>query len=539
MPGTPADNPSETAEPAGSGATPHHAGPTAEATDALPAPPPAGPTAPTAVLAPKLASPSHSPRTPPLPPPRPPRRHRVSYPAGVLTAATAAGLAGALTVTLDRPGIGWLLAGTAAVTAVGTVHLRALRAVPNDDPTPALRSQRLGWTIATLALLAVGTVRAAPWLFVLCAIAAGITASLAVLGRRTFHGILFDALAIPLAATDAFGWAWAANDRRRKDGTATGNRRLAVSLAATAAVLLVFVPLLAGADATFAAGIDSITPRVGGYTILTWIIVFGTVVIGVTSALYLLAGPLGAAAAEPPRRTFALLEWALPVGTLTALFAAFVGTQSVAAFGGDDYVQRTADLTYAEYARSGFWQLSAVTVLTLAVVLPVLHRAAKDTATERRWLRTLLIAVSGLTLVIDASAVTRLWTYQEAYGHTVLRLLVGTTELGLAAVYLMVIAAVLRLRWAWLPRAAIGTAVATLLALAAIDPERLIADRNIDRWQHSGKLDTGYLGGLSADVAPALDRLPADLRLRLRADLADRLGDDTWQSWNLARHNAR
>ncbi|MFC8528794.1 DUF4153 domain-containing protein [Nocardia sp. NPDC057227] len=458
----------------------------------------------------------------------------------MLTAAGTAGLAGVLTVTLERPGIGWLLAGAAAVAAVTTVYRRALRAVPAEDATaPVWRSERLWWTLATLALLAVGTFRAATWLFALCAIAAGVTASLAVLGRRTFHGFLFDILAIPLTAIDATGWVWAAQGRRRRDGTATGNRRLAVSLAATITVLLVFVPLLTGADATFAAAIDTITPRLSGDTIFTWIIVFTALVIGVISAIYLLAGPLGPAATKPPRRTFALLEWTLPVGTLTALFAAFVGTQLVAAFGGGDYVQRTAGLTYAEYARSGFWQLSAVTVLTLAVILPVLHRAAKDTAAERRWLRTLLIAVSGLTLVIDASAITRLWTYQEAYGHTVLRLLVGTTELGLAAVYLMVIVAVLRLHWTWLPRAAIGTAVATLLALAVLDPERLIADRNIDRWQHTGALDTGYLGGLSADIAPAIDRLPADLRLRLRTAIAHQLDGDTWQSWNLARHKAR
>ncbi|MFC8046310.1 DUF4153 domain-containing protein [Nocardia sp. NPDC057353] len=475
---------------------------------------------------------------PPLFPPAPPRWRRVGYPAGVLTAATAAGLAGALAVTPDRPGIGWLLAGIAAVGAVTTVHLRARRAVPdNGEPVPLWRSERLWWTLATLALLAVGTFRAAPWLFALCAITAGVTASLAVLGHRTINGFVFDTLAIPLSSIDATCWVWVNQDPRRRAGT--GNRRLAVSLAATVTVLLVFVPLLASADATFAAGIDTITPRIGGDTAFAWAIIFTAIGIGVVSPLYLLAGPPAPAATKPPRRTFTLLEWALPVGTLTALFAAFLGTQLVAAFGGDDHVQRTAGLTYAEYARSGFWQLSAVTVLTLAVILPVLHRAAKDTPAQRRWLRALLVAVSALTLIIDASALTRLWTYQEAYGFTVYRLMVGTTELGLAAVYLMVIGAVLRLRFAWLPRATVATAAATLLTLAALDPERLIADRNIDRWQHSGKLDTAYLGSLSADIAPAIERLPADLRVRLRADLADQLAGDTWQSWNLARHNAR
>ncbi|MEU2125970.1 DUF4153 domain-containing protein, partial [Nocardia niwae] len=238
-------------------------------------------------------------------------------------------------------------------------------------------------------------------------------------------------------------------------------------------------------------------------------------------------------------RTLRRPEWALPVGALAILFAAFVATQFVALFGGDDYVQETSGLTYAEYARTGFWQLSAVTVLTLAVLMVVLRWAAQDTAADRWWLRGLLTAVSVLALVIVASALGRMWIYQQAYGFTVLRLLVEACELWLGVVYVLVLAAVLRLRRAWLPRAVLGTAMVALLALAVADPERLIAQQNIDRWQRGKALDIDYLGTLSPDILPATDRLPeplrADIRSRLRADL----DGDTWRSWNLSRAGAR
>ncbi|WP_238846672.1 DUF4153 domain-containing protein [Nocardia arthritidis] len=400
---------------------------------------------------------------------------------------------------------------------------------------------RVWWVGVGLALLGVGAVRAAGWLFGLCVVGAAVSASLGVVGRRSRFGVLYDVIAVPVAAVAAMPWVYAGIGRMR-GGMDARRRRIGVSVGATVVLLAVFVPLLAGADATFAALVGDATPRIDVGSAVRWCVVFGGAAAAAIGAIFLLAGPpvpASDAAEEVSGRPWRRIEWALPVGALTVLFAVFVGAQFVALFGGDDYVRRTAGLTYAEYARSGFWQLSAVTILTLAVVLAVLRWAAQDCAADRLWLRVLLCAVGGLTLIIVASALSRMWTYQQAYGFTVLRLLVQTCELWLGLVYLLVLVAVLRLERNWLPRATIGTAMVTLLALAALNPEGLIADRNIDRWQHGKELDTAYLGKLSPDIVPALDRLPEPMRAALLADLRHRLDDDTWQSWNWARRGAR
>lgn len=461
-----------------------------------------------------------------LPPTAPPRWRQVRYLRGALPAALGTGLVAALVVPLDRPGLGWLLLGLATVVAVAVVRRGA---------DPARDTARLMWTAATLALLAVGAIRAAGWLFVLCVLAAAVTGSLAVLGRHSAGGMFRDALAVPLASFGALAWLATAQEARWRGGAGAAPRRLVMSALVTAALLAVFVPLLASADATFGAFVDVLVPRADSDAVGTWALAFAPAAAGTAAALYLLAALPEAARRKRVPRTLARPEWALPVGALTLVFAVFVGAQLVALFGGDDYVQRTAGLTYAEYARSGFWQLSAVTVLTLAVILPVLHRAARATAADRRWLRLLLCALSGLTLVMIASALGRMWTYQQAYGWTVLRLLVGSCELWLGVVYLLVIAAVLRLAPARLPRAALGTAVAALLALAVLNPEGFVADRNIDRWQRGDHLDLGYLSGLSSDAGPALDRLPPALSESLRTHPAG----DPWTAWNLSRHTAR
>ncbi len=394
------------------------------------------------------------------------------------------------------------------------------------------------WTTLALGLLAVGAVRAAGWLFALCVVGAAVAGSLAVVGRRSVYSAWYDVIAVPIESIAGIPWIYSAFDRIG-DGKARRSWRAGTSVAVTLALLAIFVPLLGGADATFAKLLDAVTPQFDAASVVQWIVLFALLGLGSVGAMYLLAGPRAAATGAPSGRCLRRLEWALPVGALTILFAVFVGAQFVALFGGDDYVQRTANLTYAEYARSGFWQLSIVTILTLAVIAVVLRWAAQESAVDRAWLRILLCAIAVLTLIIVASALGRMWTYQQAYGFTVMRVLVEVCELWLGLVYLLMIVAVLRLDGTWLPRAAIGTAMSTLFALAVLNPEGLVAERNIDRWEHGKNLDTYYLSALSPDVLSAVDRLPQPQRAEILGPIRERLDGDTWQSWNLSRANAR
>ncbi|RDI63492.1 DUF4153 domain-containing protein [Nocardia pseudobrasiliensis] len=414
--------------------------------------------------------------------------------------------------------------------------IAALADVSADSAPRHPYRARWWWAALTLALLSVGVIRASGWLFTCCLFAAAATFSLTLVGRRSVSGIWFDIFAVPLSTLAMPPWL-TRGVRRRTTGATAAQTRIAISLIVTAVLLLIFVPLLAGADAMFAGILRSVIPQIDGVTAVRWIIV-GAITAALTGgSLYLLAGP--PMPADARRATGGMhwrtMEWALPVGALTILFAIFVTVQLTALFGGDDYVQRTAGLTYAEYARSGFWQLSVVSILTLAVIAAVLRWAATDTPAQTLWLRTLPAVLGALTLVIVASALSRMWTYQQAYGFTVLRLLVSTCEIWIALLYLMILAALIRLRRAWLPRAAVGAAALTLLLLAATDPERLVADRNIDRWQAGKSLDTGYLSQLSADIAPAADRLPEPLRSQLLDPVRARTTDHRWQSWTLSR----
>jgi hypothetical protein len=452
----------------------------------------------------------------------------------VLPAAGVAGVVGALLLPVDRPGVGWLLTGVAVAGAVVVADRRA-----REGQKGALAWVNAGWAILSLALLSMGAIRASGWLFVLCVLAAVFTGSLAVVGKRTVHTVLYDMFAVPFEALRAIPWAGRGVGKftARRDGVA---RRIALAVLAAAVLVAVFVPLLASADPDFAALVEAMIPELGFGTVVRWCLVFVVAALLVAGACYFLAAPPARATADRPHQSKYGLEWTVPLVVLVLIFSVWVGVRLVVLFGGTAYVLRTNGLTAAEYARGGFWQLCAVTVLTLAIVAAALRWAPDVTKADRLRQRVLLGALSALSLVLVGSALSRMGTYQQAYGFTVLRLLVEVCEFWFGAVFVLVGASLVKLRSTWLPRAAIGTAAAALLVLAVLDPERLIAGANLDRADAGKPLDHRYLGGFSADVVPVVSaRLSEPLRsCVLRQVLA---GDtpDGWPAWNLSRATAR
>jgi hypothetical protein len=227
---------------------------------------------------------------------------------------------------------------------------------------------------------------------------------------------------------------------------------------------------------------------------------------------------------------------------LDALFASFVAVQLTVLFGGRRHVLSTAGLTYAQYARQGFWQLLAVTALTLALVAVAIRKAARASKADRTIVRTLLGTLCVLALVVVASAIHRMSTYEQAYGFTRLRVFVTGMEFWLGAVLILVLIAGIRMSGSWLPQAVLASIVGAMLTLAAVNPDAYIARQNVARYDRTGQIHTAYLATLSADAFPALDRLPAALRACALQDLAPALRAtpaDPWYDFNLDRSRAR
>lgn len=306
------------------------------------------------------------------------------------------------------------------------------------------------------------------------------------------------------------------------------------------AVILVlpFGALFWSADAAFAALAGS-APLPSLTSLPARVLVFALVLFGALG-LALAARRIFADPALPTAK-LSLSEWAVPLLFLDVLFLAFVAIQVTVLFGGHDHVLETTGLTYAEYARQGFWQLIAAGALTLVVIATAVRVAGVRRRPHLIALRVLLGTLCVLTIVTVASALHRLHLYEDAFGLTRLRLAAETLTWGVGGfLALVLLAGAVRGLRAQFARTAVAAVALGLLAFSLSNPDGRIAERNVDRWRGTGDLDIVYLQGLSADVVPAVAELPESLRVIVLTPLAARLAEDeAWTSANYSRHRAR
>jgi hypothetical protein len=489
----------------------------------------------------------------------------------VLVAATI----GALALPAWRVGIGWLIALVAVAGAI--VVARSARRRPNGGGSGADGSRRRHETagdriwrtvsaMAAVALVGVAGIRAAGWLVSICLATGLLLSSYALAGGRSWTRLLRGMFALAPASALALGWAASRTD---PDGRVpappqTGHEsgppfgpgavpphrpghggphpgRIAASVVVGLVLLAVFGALFASADPAFADLTRSILRALSPDSLVRACL--GFVIVGVLAlgATYLTANP-PAADRDPARtaegRRLGLAEWVIPLAMVDALFGLFVWVQITVLFAGDEFVLGPGGPDYAVYARGGSAQLGVVTVLTLAVFAVLARWAGRSSRLELGLLRLLAGVLCGLTMVIVASALTRLNLYAHAYGFTVPRLLAFAGQVWLGLVVLLVMATGIRLRAAWLPRAVAAAAVAVLLGLVAVNPDAVIARTVLSRIDGPYAVDYTYLSTLSADAIDAL----ADTQMGTRNcpwQPFDPSDVDPWYAYNYSRAHAR
>ncbi|MBT8227987.1 MAG: DUF4173 domain-containing protein [Dactylosporangium sp.] len=461
-------------------------------------------------------------------------------PRGTLLASAIAGTAAAVMVPLTEPGLGWFLAGTAMTAAtvlIVALGQRDARAAPAGSTPWPDRAWRLAFGVAALALLAMGAARAATWLFLLCLLTAVGAGSLAVAGGRGWRVLGMATVVVPVTATRSWRWAWA--DAVRLPAMApNAGRRLLQSTAVGVFLLLVFGTLLANADRAFADSLGTVMSSVSPSWRLARIALLFVLAAGLVLGAIRVAGLRPSdERGEPPSYAFRRLDWIPPLAMVDILFVWFVVMQFPVLFGNHAYVLDPDGPSYAEYARGGFGWLIVASMLTLAVIAVVARYVVRETRTDRVLLRVLAGALCVLTLVVLASAGRRLALYTEAYGFTRARLGLLAVGLLLALVFTFLLAAGIRLRAAWMPRATAAIVVMTVLGLAAVNPDAVVADTVIGRFEKDGHLDRAYLSELSVD---AVDRLPEPERSCLLRDIVAGLDTgDPWYAYNAGRQRAR
>ncbi len=422
------------------------------------------------------------------------------------------------------------VAGAGLVTVVAIALVASGHIVSRQAQTAVLAAPLFAMWLAA---------RSSPWLLALDGLAAAV---LIILGSSLSRGGSIMDLHLP----GLLGRAWHAL-LHGATGPAfvlahvrlpSSRRGLAVlrGMILAAPLVLVLGLLLSSADAVFASffrlslDADSITEHAIALVFGGWVM---------AGLLRLCsAAPLGEVTS--PKLRLGRAEILTVLVCLDALYAAFAAAQLVALSSGGRKVIETAGLTYADYARNGFFQLLAVAGLTLAVLLALVTMSrGTGSASSRRTFVLLSEVAVALTLVIVVVALRRLWLYEQAFGLTMLRLYSSLLAawIGTAFVLLGILMAGVGERRSWFVPAVAGLGLAGLLALNVVNPEALVVRHNVAHAERTGGFDAGYATGLSADAVPtlvaALPRLDEDARGRVLAELcASRRRPGSWLSYN-------
>lgn len=157
-------------------------------------------------------------------------------------------------------------------------------------------------------------------------------------------------------------------------------------------------------------------------------------------------------------------------------------------------------VTYAEYARNGFFELAGITPLNVLLILFAVKGAGR-TGTAGRLLRVQSLLLIAGSFVQWFSAMFRMQMYIRVYDLTLLRFFVSAFMILMAIVFVLLTIKEFRPSFAFFKTAALA-ALLSLVILNAVDADSRIARFNIERAvaDPAGTFDLAYFKELSPDV---------------------------------------
>lgn len=240
------------------------------------------------------------------------------------------------------------------------------------------------------------------------------------------------------------------------------------------------------------------------------------------------------------------IEAMIVLGSVTALFAAFVAIQIKYFFGGQANIS-VAGFTYAEYARRGFGELVIVAFFSLLLILGLESITRREESRQRWSFSGLSVAIVILVMVMLVSAYERLILYEAAYGFSRLRTYTHVALVWIGLLLATVVVLELMHRQRMFAAAALIASLGFACTLAVANVDDLIVKQNVQRAIEGHDLDVPYLVSLTTDSVPALvdafqspstpmatrDALGAALFCRLHRNIDSNPTD--WRAFTLSR----
>lgn len=321
----------------------------------------------------------------------------------------------------------------------------------------------------------------------------------------------------------------------RADGAGRKSGAFALGLCLAIPVLAVLLPLLTGADAAF-EGLISRLPEFEVEELLfstVWGIGLGCVFY--TQAVALKHSPAREPAIGKQGRLSPITVNTL-LGSVCFVYLVYLLSQ-LAYFAGGFSGLLPEGYTLAQYARRGFFEMTALCAVNLAVMVASLGLVRKAPRAPRST-RCLCVAIGLVTLFLVCTASAKMFLYIGSYGMSRLRLLTQIIMLFLGLTTLVVSV------WLFVPRLPymkIVVLCALVIGSATLwlDVDSVVARYNVDAYL-AGRMETvdvHYLEHLGDGALLQLERLAklapeASVARRAQSALRCRYSAEDLRGWN-------
>lgn len=272
---------------------------------------------------------------------------------------------------------------------------------------------------------------------------------------------------------------------------------IAIGIIITLPIILILCSILMGADQVFSFIVKKILSDLHILRIVARFLLLGFIgfVFSYATSKYFVS-PKNTPERKPKIHSNSLIISVVLTST-TILYLFFCFIQIFYLFLHD--LELPSGLTYASYARKGFFQLLFICTINLIVVLYV-----RKHFMQNHYLTTILILISSCTFVMIASSAYRILLYIKRYQLTTLRLFV---LIALVVLTLWMLGVMLYIVNKSFPMFQYGTIVLCIIYVlfSFSKPDYIIANYAFTHASQVEEIDLAYLTTLSADAAPVME----------------------------------
>ncbi len=224
------------------------------------------------------------------------------------------------------------------------------------------------------------------------------------------------------------------------DGDKKAVGKALVGLLCAVPVLIIVVPLLISSDDAFSGMLSNIFSSSGNAFLTVLKAVFGAVI-----SMFVISYGISlkfVRVSKMKDSKFAGIENVYIISFLSAIgvcYLLYLFSQLAYFFSAFKGFLPNDDITYSQYARKGFFEMCVIAVINLCLVFFSILLAKKQNGKVCHGIKAIATFISVFTLIIIATAISKMALYIDAYGMTVLRVTTSAFMLFLGIVFIAVI----------------------------------------------------------------------------------------------------